>query len=234
MHLVVFDIDGTLTDTNLVDGKCYWRVIREVLRLSGEQPEWSNFHHVTDIGIAEELSVRHHRRPLSSLDIEAMGSYLTALLDIALARKDANVLQIPGASEILSALSKSSELAVALATGGLRRPGELKLSRAALPFKLLPFASSNDAISRADILRIAAGRAADKHATQFARFTYVGDGVWDVKAARELGWDFIGIGSGEQAYRLRQAGAEIVIPDYRPADAFLALLVNNAQAPGHP
>lgn len=59
MHLVVFDIDGTLTNTNLVDGKCYWRVIREILGLSGEQPEWSNFRHVTDVGIAEELCVRH-------------------------------------------------------------------------------------------------------------------------------------------------------------------------------
>ena len=25
MQLVVFDIDGTLTNTNLEDGKCYWR-----------------------------------------------------------------------------------------------------------------------------------------------------------------------------------------------------------------
>ena len=54
----------------------------------------------------------------------------------------------------------------------------------------------------------------------------MGDGVWDAKAAQDLGWRFIGIGSGEQADRLRQAGAGMVIPDYRPAEAFLDLLAD--------
>jgi phosphoglycolate phosphatase-like HAD superfamily hydrolase len=74
MHLVVFDIDGTLTDTNLVDGECYWRAVREVLGLSGERPDWSDFHHVTDVGIAAELCARHLGRQLSSPEIEAIGS----------------------------------------------------------------------------------------------------------------------------------------------------------------
>ncbi len=139
-------------------------------------------------------------------------------------------LQIPGSAEILSVLSNSSEFAVALATGGLSLSAELKLRRAGLPFTLMPFASSNDAVSREDILRIAAARAAEKRATQFARFTYVGDGVWDAKAARELGWGFIGIGSGEQADRLRQTGVKIVVPDYRPTEAFLRLFVDQDQA----
>jgi phosphoglycolate phosphatase-like HAD superfamily hydrolase len=225
MHLIVFDIDGTLTDTNVVDGECYWRAVSEVLRLSGERPDWSDFRHVTDIGIATELCVRHLGQPMSSADIDAIGRHLTALLDIELGGKDATAHQIPGAAEILSVLSKSSEFAVALATGGFRVSAELKLRRAGLPFTSLLLASSNDAVSREDILQIVAARAAEKCATGFARFTYVGDGVWDVRVARELGWEFIGIGSGEQEDRLRQAGAEIIIPDYRPAEVFLRLLV---------
>jgi len=55
MHLVVFDIDGTLTDTNKVDGVCYWQAVREVLGLAQEQPDWSGFRHVTDVGIAAEI-----------------------------------------------------------------------------------------------------------------------------------------------------------------------------------
>jgi phosphoglycolate phosphatase-like HAD superfamily hydrolase len=226
MHLVVFDIDGTLTNTNLVDGECYWRAVSAVLGLSGEQPDWSDFRHVTDVGIATELCMRQRGRQLRSLEIEAIGSRLSALLDVALVRENPSAYQIPGSAEILSVLSKSSEFAVALATGGLRVSAELKLCRAGLPFALIPFASSNDAVSRENILRIAAGRAVEKHATQFAKFTYVGDGVWDAKAARELGWEFIGIGLGEQAVRLRQAGAAIVVADYRPTEAFLSLLVD--------
>lgn len=196
MHLVVFDIDGTLTDTNLVDGECYWRAVSEVLGLSGEQPNWSDFRHVTDVGIAAELCARHRGRQLRSPEIEAIGIRLVELLDVALMYKDPAAQQIPGSSEILSVLGTSSEFAVALATGGLRLSAELKLKRAGLPFTAIPFASSNDAVSREDILLTAANRAAEKYATQFASVTYVGDGVWDAKAARELGWRFIGIGSG--------------------------------------
>jgi beta-phosphoglucomutase-like phosphatase (HAD superfamily) len=180
----------------------------------------------TDIGIAAELCACHRGRQISSPEIEAIGIRLAALLDDALVCKDSVANQIPGSAEILSVLSNSSEFAVVLATGGLRVSAELKLRRAGLPFTAIPFASSNDAVSREDILLTAASRASEKHATQFARITYVGDGVWDVKAARELGWGFIGIGSGEQADRLRQDGAEIVVPDYRPTETFLSLLAD--------
>jgi phosphoglycolate phosphatase-like HAD superfamily hydrolase len=225
MHLVVFDIDGTLTDTNLVDGQCYWRAVSEVFGLSQEQPDWSDFRHVTDVGIAAELCLRHFRRPPRRAEIESISRRLTGLLELALGRKDPSELQIPGASEILSVLGKSSDFAVALATGGFRRSAELKLRRASLPLTW-SLASSNDASAREQILRIAAKLAAEKDATQFARFTYIGDGVWDAKAARELGWRFIGIGSGEQANRLRQAGVEIVVPDYRRTEAFVRLLLD--------
>jgi phosphoglycolate phosphatase-like HAD superfamily hydrolase len=80
---------------------------------------------------------------------------------------------------------------------------------------------------REHILRTAAERAAKKHGPQFASITYVGDGVWDVRAARELGWRFIGIAAGEQAERLREAGAGLIVPNYCPVEAFLALLLGD-------
>jgi beta-phosphoglucomutase-like phosphatase (HAD superfamily) len=40
LHLVVFDIDATLTDTNAVHGDCYWQAVCEVLGLSGEHSNW--------------------------------------------------------------------------------------------------------------------------------------------------------------------------------------------------
>jgi phosphoglycolate phosphatase-like HAD superfamily hydrolase len=225
---VVFDIDGTLTDTNVVDGECYWQAVCEVIGIFGEQPDWSTFRHVTDAGIARELCVRHLSREISVKEIEAIGSCLAARLEMVLGREDPVGYQIPGSAEILSMLNESSDFAVALATGGLRLSAEVKLRRAGLPFATLPLATSTDAVAREDILRIAANRAAEKHATSFSTFTYVGDGVWDVRAARELGWRFIGIGLEQQAHRLRKAGARIVVADYRAAEAFLRLLVNDS------
>jgi phosphoglycolate phosphatase-like HAD superfamily hydrolase len=111
MHLVVFDIDGTLTDTNLMDGECYWRAVSEVLGLFGEQPDWSDFRHVTDVGIAAELCMRRLGRQLNGADAKAIGRRLVELLDVALESKDPAARQIPGSSEILSVLSTSSECA---------------------------------------------------------------------------------------------------------------------------
>ena len=229
MQLVVFDIDGTLTDTNVVDGQCYWRAVCEVLGIFGEQPDWTEFRNVTDAGIATELCIRHLGRELSAEEMDAIGSRLAAFLELALASEDPVAHQIPGATEILSILHNAPDIAVALATGGLRPSAELKLRRAALPFTALPLASSTDAVAREEILLIAAGRATQKHARQFTSFIYVGDGVWDARAARTLVWRFIGIGSGQQAERLRQAGAALVVPDYRPPEAFLRLLMNDSE-----
>ena len=155
-----------------------------------------------------------------------MSFRLATLLEVALVNKNPRAYQIPGSGEILSILGKSFDFAAALATGGLRVSAELKLRSANLLNPFIPLASSNDAVSREEIIRIAARRAAEKYATQFAKFTYVGDGVWDAKAARDVGWRFIGIGSGEQADRLRQAGAGMVIPDYCPSEGFLDLLAD--------
>jgi beta-phosphoglucomutase-like phosphatase (HAD superfamily) len=167
MHLVVFDSDGTLTNTNLEDRECYWRAICELLGFSSEQPQWSEFRHVTDVGIASELCERHLHRQLTSVDVEALSFRLATLLEVALVDKNPRAYQIPGSGEILSILGKSFDFAVALATGGLRVSAELKLRSANLLNPFIPIASSNDAVSREEIIRIAARRAADKHATQF-------------------------------------------------------------------
>jgi len=141
-HLVVFDIDGTLTDTNVVDGECYWQAVCEVLGLSGEQPDWSNFRHVTDTGIATELCRRHLGRQLRAVESAAIGTRLAALLAHSMVSTDPVAYQIPGCAVVLSFLRHASEFAVALATGGLRVSAELKLKRAELKLGDLPFATT--------------------------------------------------------------------------------------------
>jgi phosphoglycolate phosphatase-like HAD superfamily hydrolase len=51
---------------------------------------------------------------------------------------------------------------------------------------------------------------------------YVGDGVWDARAARRLGYAFVGIGDG--AERLREEGASMVVGDLTCSRAVSARL----------
>jgi len=65
-------------------------------------------------------------------------------------------------------------------------------------------------VKRTDIMRIAALRTLGHAATENTAFTYVGDGVWDLRASRELDWAFVGIASGARALLLESAGAAVV------------------------
>jgi phosphoglycolate phosphatase-like HAD superfamily hydrolase len=47
----------------------------------------------------------------------------------------------------------------------------------------------------------------------FEKVVYVGDGVWDVRAARALGIGFLGLATGTKAVRLLEEGASCVLPD---------------------
>ena len=86
---------------------------------------------------------------------------------------------------------------------------------------IFPAASSDDAPDRETILALSRQRAIEQYG-DCGGVVYVGDGVWDGRAARKWEIPFIGIGSGERAERLEGEGAICVFPDFRDADLFLS------------
>lgn len=225
MHLVVFDVDGTLTDSSEVDGKCLWQATREVLRLPNDHSPWiDDLRHVTDLCIVSQHCEKRFGRPITSPEVDLIRNRLVRLLQDAPPVRDSGICQIAGASEALSIVGAARGFAIAIATGCFLVSAEFKLRSAGLFDASVPLAGSDNTLSREEIMLNAARMAAQKHDVEFSGFTYVGDGVWDVKAARNLGWNFIGIGSGERAEALRQAGAARIIPHFEPATEFLELL----------
>jgi phosphoglycolate phosphatase-like HAD superfamily hydrolase len=59
---------------------------------------------------------------------------------------------------------------------------------------------------------------------RFDSVTYIGDEVWDVVASRNLGYKFIGIGSGDKAEKLRKEGAVQIVNDMTDKDLFFSKL----------
>jgi phosphoglycolate phosphatase-like HAD superfamily hydrolase len=89
------------------------------------------------------------------------------------------------------------------------------LQHAGLNIENFAFASGEDALKRTEIMtRCQQQAAAQAKVDRFAKFTYFGDGVWDARAAADLGWQFFGIGAGQKAEQLRAAGAVHVFEDY--------------------
>ncbi|HKX29104.1 MAG TPA: hypothetical protein VJ302_15525 [Blastocatellia bacterium] len=85
-----------------------------------------------------------------------------------------------------------------------------------------PAAGADDAVISEEILRIATARALTHHGREaFEKIVSIGDGLWDATTAVRLGIPFLGIGSGHRAQRLREAGANQVLEDYRDHGRFM-------------
>ena len=114
MHLVVFDIDGTLINTNPKDGECYWRVICELMGFSSEQPVSSPLYSVpmssaidASWGESEEATLRtlsSHRKLIDSLIEQRHGRIVNSAGDSVLAEFASVVNAVQCAVEIKTTL----------------------------------------------------------------------------------------------------------------------------------
>ena len=231
MTLVMFDVDGTLTESCGLDGAAYLDALADVFGFRNLSDDWSAYPHATDSGILDALFRERCGRPPTPEEGTRMQTRFVALVDERLTA-GGGVRAVPGAAEALARLFAAPEYAVSYASGGWRASARLKLSSAGLPMDGMPGAFSDDALSREDICRISRRRAEARHARAFTRVVYVGDGVWDVRTSRHLGYAFIGIGRSTGAEKLRAAGASEVLPDFENLDGFLVRLAA-AQPPRH-
>jgi len=219
MHLIMFDIDGTLTETMKIDEECVVRSFEDVFGFVSIDTDWSYYPHTTDPGIFNDLfTSRTGRRPTAQ-DVSQFRQHFIQLL--AAASSQSPFAQVAGADTLLSRLAQDGSHRVSLATGGWRDSARLKMASAGMCFDDHPAASADDALDRESIMRLSMQRAAERYGESFVCTVYVGDGVWDARACRSVGIPFIGIGTGSRATRLSAEGAVCVFPDFSDADRFL-------------
>jgi phosphoglycolate phosphatase-like HAD superfamily hydrolase len=224
MHLVVFDIDGTLTATNNVDNECFVLALQEVLQITDIDTDWTKYRNVTDQGCLEEIVHRHKRRYGTETELNRVKQrHLVLLQDRA--DSDAKLFRsIPGAHETIERLKMLPNVRIALATGAWLESAQIKLRTARFTMEGIPMATCNDSISREEIIRIAEARAIQTAGVRFETKTYVGDAVWDLQAASRLSYQFIGVYADSKAERLRAEGARQLISDYRNGEIFFKIL----------
>jgi phosphoglycolate phosphatase-like HAD superfamily hydrolase len=221
MRLVIFDIDGTLTQTMKADEECFVRSLAEVCGFGDVDTNWSRYKHGTDSGVFHEIHEARTGQPPSPIEISRFRQHFVEML--ARVSSAAPFAAVEGASMLLSRLADSAEHRVALATGGWRDSARLKMASAGLCFDDYPAASSDDAFDRESIIRLSMQRATERYG-RCGSTVYVGDGVWDARACCNVGVPFIGVATDGCASRLSQEGAVCVFPDLRDADLFLSSL----------
>src|SRR3954464_13556722 len=116
----MFDIDGTLTQTDDIDEDCYVRAVSEVLGVSAINRDWSQYRYVTDSGIANEvIEANFSRVPLAG-EVDLVQTRFAELLSEALRTNESLFVSISGAPQLIARLLKFDDLAIAIATGGWR------------------------------------------------------------------------------------------------------------------
>lgn len=195
---ILFDVDGTLVDTTYLHTVCWWQALRQ---LDFDVP-MAYIHRAIGMGSDRILD---QLLPMENLDDEAQQALVTAKKTLYSTYWD-RLRPLPGAPDLLRACADEG-LAVVLASSASE--SELTRLRATLSCDDVVTAatSSADADSSKpapDILQAAL----DQSGLKPADVVFVGDSVWDVKAAAKLKIPCIGLTSGGLARaELREAGA---------------------------
>ncbi|HKQ77693.1 MAG TPA: HAD family hydrolase [Blastocatellia bacterium] len=231
MKLVIFDIDGTLTETSRVDEICFTRAFAEEQGVEVISDHWSGCPHVSDSAVTQHLFQYYFGRDPCDHESSAIKQRLVDLLEEHHLIDRSYFAEIPRAAETFNRLVESRGWAKAIATGCWRPSAEMKLRAASINYQGVPGGFAEDGAARELIVGAAISRSRVSYqCDNFDRMVSVGDGVWDVRTAARLGLAFVGVGAGARAQSLREAGAKHVIPNFENADRFFECL-EEAEAP---
>ncbi|AKT51998.1 HAD family hydrolase [Arsenicicoccus sp. oral taxon 190] len=200
---VLFDVDGTLLDTNYLHALAWWRA----LRATGHDTITMQQCHAA-IGIASEGLVRHLTGGQDEEAVERHSEEYEPL------KRD--LTAFPRAADLLQACDDAG-LAVVLATSGQESDLEWMVPAIGVPESLLAGATTSGDVDEAkpepDLLSVAV----ERHGLDPQRTVVVGDTVWDVEAARKAGLPIVAVTCGGICrQQLEEAGADAVYDD--PAD----------------
>ena len=205
--VIVFDIDGTLTDSVVQHQAAFAKAMRS-FPFKNLDTNWGGYRHHTDTGIFAEAWEREGRDGVPPFD-ELEGRYRQAY---DAAATEHPVAEINGARKFLNAVS-DPWIAV-YATGSLAHGARHKLSVLGISDAEQVVVTASEFSTREELVEKAVQRGCDLHGIgQPQRVLSLGDGMWDLKTAWHLGYDFLGIGTGAKAGQLQKHSA-IVYEDF--------------------
>ena len=220
MKLIVFDIDGTLTNTKPIDDACFLQVFKSRYDLDLNELRWEDFKNVTDEGISRDIFRQKFQREAADSEIEEVKADLISVMSKWWNGRPTDFKEIPGASRLFYELEANPDYALGIATGSWAGSGKIKLDSIGLKRDDIPYGNSDHHITRQGIVTKVIEEAKLKHEVEeFEQIVSVGDGLWDKSTAEDLNLNFIGIdyaGNG----KLTEVGARHVLKDYLDREAF--------------
>jgi HAD superfamily hydrolase (TIGR01509 family) len=195
---IVFDVDGTLLDTNYLHVLAWWRAFRE----AGIQAEMATLHHLVGMG-SDKLIQRVAGREREDVN-EGHSRHYAEL------RREATAF--PGAAPLLREVKRRGARVVLGTSAKAEELGEVRRALQAddAVDEIVSSADVSASKPAPDIFESALERAG----LDARRALAVGDTVWDVESARRVGLGCVCVESGGIDRRLlEEAGALAVYRD---------------------
>jgi HAD superfamily hydrolase (TIGR01509 family) len=182
---VLFDVDGTLIDSNYLHAVTWW----ESFAKAGHDVPMRDIHRAIGMGSDQLLDALLPQGRDRGNDAELVAGH-DALFSVYWSR----LKPLPGAPDLLRACKKRGLRVVLASSAG---PDELRVMRAALDADgAIDAATSGADVGQSkpapDIVQVAIAKAE----VEADRAVFVGDTVWDVQACQRAGVRCIAVGTG--------------------------------------
>lgn len=220
MKYIIFDIDGTLTNTTKIDDQCYMESFESLFGVSIKQVKWSQIENVTDWGITEELVQSKLKRKITEEDIHNLKKVFLSRIQGELNQNKSNFNEIDGASLFYKWLLKDTNFKIGIATGGWEETAVIKLEAIGIDPNSVGFSNSNKFKEREKIILDVIDQLHAMSSKKPEEIIYIGDGQWDFETSRSIGVRFIGI-DNENNGKLKSYGVREVYRDFQNKEAIL-------------
>lgn len=219
-RLVLFDIDGTLLSIAERELNVFGLSLERVYGTSGPIDDYS-FAGKTDHQITFELlsSAGRTADQIEAGLSEMKACYFEMLGDML---EHSNMAVLPGVVELLDVLEQDAAVILGLQTGNWEVAAEIKLSRFGLERYFLAGGFGDGHLDRHALPPAARERARERlgHEVDLGQSVIIGDTALDVACARTWNMAAVGVATGSTSQsELRDAGADLVVPDLSVLDA---------------
>jgi phosphoglycolate phosphatase-like HAD superfamily hydrolase len=212
--LIIFDIDGTLTDSLPL----YHKVVIKSLKIMGINDidtDFNNYKYHTDSYTLKFNYEKYFGKHYSQFLLTEFENILHSEL-----KKYPPISEIKGAKKCIDTLIESG-FAITFATGSLLKPAKLKLEQCSIWYDESLIATSEISFDRETFVKQSISNAMSFYQIDhFDKIYSIGDGVWDLQTAERLDLDFIGIGQKNKK-QLIELGCKIYFDDLSELASYL-------------
>ena len=226
MHLLLFDIDGTLVRVNRAGRRAVQTALEDLVG-TDLSTDGASFSGKTDPQILSEVLAANGIEASDALVSDALEVYAEAAAPVL---SSSTVTALPGTQPLLTALADRDDVQLALLTGNIEAMAYRKLEAVSMAQYFSFGAFGSDHADRNRLPEVALRRARRDTGRAFAasETVIIGDTIHDIECGQTAGARCVGVCSGsDDRAALSRAGADLLFEDLRDRDAFCRAVLHD-------